>query len=175
MHTIVRSQAILNGTSEGKSNMKTTKEKIEVMQAGEDGSIIEAKRNVGEEDRASLRYVNWSEDVTGNGLSYNWTLYDYRIKPAQTLKERIEAEYGDYRVEMLEYDNDGILEMTEDPLNCISHTVAQSMKGFHKYVYDGYEGSDDRSFYSQRTPTGELRGKTRQPVACLFYKQEEEK
>jgi len=87
------------------------------------------------------------------------------IKPTQTLKVRIEAEYGDYDVVMLDF-NGSILRFWHGYANG-HHAFAQSVKGFHEYVY---HRADD-TFLTTRNPT-EYTNKTIQPVSVLFYKEE---
>ncbi len=150
--------------------MKTTKEKIEVMQAFDRGETIEAKSYDVSEYMGY--YKDWSKRVHGGEFSFNWYDYDYRIKPTQTLKERIEAEYKKFNVVMLEHDNCQILKLAGGILIRCVHTSAQSMKGFYKYVYEGY--TKDLYLSISSVNTGQF-DKTIQPVAVLFYKQEEEK
>jgi len=50
-----------------------------------------------------------------------------------TLEERVKSEYGEYDVVMLGWSASNILDMVNKHL---PHIMAQSMRGFHKYVYD---------------------------------------
>ena len=128
--------------------MNTTAQKIEVMKAELEGKAIE--------------YLNldngWSESFNP---SWNWASNTYRIKPAQTLKERIEAEYGECRVVMLEWKGNVLFS------GPVKHIECQSSKGFYRYVYEEGQrlsvGRDATTFYGS---------KTIQPVAVLFYKEE---
>lgn len=111
---------------------------------------------------------------------------DEQPKPL-SLEDRIKAEFSDKRVVMLEFgregnDNIDLLKMMEDQFMypCESggyhstHTEAQSMKGFYRYVYICQSEIDDGEikFYTSREPTEDYDildgGKTIHPVATLF-------
>jgi len=68
-------------------------------------------------------------------------------KPEPTLEDRVKAEYPDYEVVVLEFDEpdiDGVsLLCVMHNRSAISHVLAQSMRGFSGYVY---ERNDDDSF-----------------------------
>ena len=55
----------------------TTKEKIEIMQAYEDGKKIEGR---------SISCREWVECSSNTEPIWNWALYDYRIKPESTYR-----------------------------------------------------------------------------------------
>ncbi len=57
--------------------MKTTKEKIAVMQAFEDGKNIEVK---------AISWTEWQPVAIYGAPSWDWNNYDYRIKPDPKLR-----------------------------------------------------------------------------------------
>jgi len=136
--------------------MKTTKEKIEELEVAR-LALIDIERK-GSRTKEIIKCI---EDEI--------FILKSTIKPAQTLKERIEAEYGDYDVVMLEWICNHL--SISDKNVTWSHMQAQSMKGFYKYVYERSDGT----LHCARNPAIEDEEKTIQPVAVLFYKQEEEK
>ena len=129
--------------------MKTTKEKIEVLE--------KAVEILYESDRKSERAESVQEEIN--------ELYESMIP--QTLKEHIEAEYVDYNVVMLD-DQTGYLSIELSQGHRVVHTGAQSMKGFYKYVYP--EDGGFTGFYTCREPTDSIDDVTVFPIAVLFSK-----
>ena len=134
----------------------TTKEKIEVMQAFDDGKTIEMSLG-GKSDWEEARNPQW-----------NWLTCLYRVKtaPASQL-DRIKAEYGWHEVVELVWEES----LLQIPSNCahdglFCHTAAQSMKGFQYYVYNLPESR----LFTTRDTTICRAGKTAHPVAVLFTK-----
>ena len=144
----------------------TTKEKIEVMQAFEDGNPIECI------PRKGCKWVSINDCIPPEPI-WDWESCAYRIKPETapaSQLDRIKAEYAEYRVEvckMREESGDLIIDIAGRPL----HITAQSMKGFYRYVY---KGSVEGTFYISRFPTDEVaypaNGPIIHPVAVLFTK-----
>ena len=99
------------------------------------------------------------------------TCYEYLIiipQEPESLKDRIKAQYPDYDVVMLKENEvfDLVLNAPGLPLHC----NAQSMKHFHRYVYEGSESG----FYDARRPTdSNMHNKTILPCAVLFSRGEE--
>lgn len=139
-----------------------TKEKIEVMQAYEDGKPIEWKRP---------GFGDWMALTPSRNPNWNWSKETYRIKPEPaTLLNRILADYGKYDVVELTFDKpcyDG-LSMLSDPNgeSKVSHVIYQSMKGFEGYVYEALQCG----FYKSIRPVDTIQGKIRHPVGVLFTK-----
>ena len=128
-----------------------TKEMIEVMQAFEDGKDIQFH-----DGAANSQWM----DATKPG--WYWPHYNYRIKkdpkPEKTLENRVKAEYGDFDVVMLEWEDcRGRLLMPDSYL----HIDAQSMKGFAGYVYLAHP------FTIKPMPVMTDNGMV-QPIAVLF-------
>lgn len=82
------------------------------------------------------------------------------IPQEEILEDRIKAKWPDKEVVMLDFDDDYCLRMP----SCNLHINAQSMKGFHKYVYETIKGDFDLN--SRPTMGGRI--PTLQPVAVLF-------
>ncbi len=142
---------------------KTTKEKINVMQAYVDGKQIEVTYK---------GLVKW-EDFQDNSLAANWDWVgnDYRIKPKKTLEQKIKAKYSGFDVEILGYCKvNGWLGLVEEDGAREPHIYAQCMKGFYRYVYQHPDGDLD----TNTSPTEQWdKGVTLQPVAVLFTKEGE--
>lgn len=136
--------------------MKTI-EMIEVMQAFVDGDIIQyrVKDDV-------WRNAHHLED----DLGWDWDTVEYRIKP-ESLEDRINAEYPDYDVVVLEWEEGFLSLKTSSILNNNCHIYAKSMRGFYKYVYFNEECND---LYTSREPTDTYNGNTIHPKAVLFTK-----
>lgn len=136
----------------------TTKEKIEVMQAFEDGKEIYFK-SLG--SNQSLRFHEGAPE-------WNWAEYHYCLHPAPaSLMDRIKAEYGEYRVapcRRREESGDLIIDIAGRPL----HISAQSMEGFYRYVYDDVHGGQIFSLYIR--PLIFNNNEVVHPVAVLFTK-----
>lgn len=129
-----------------------TAEKIEVMQAFEDGKSIEF--------RCKDTNFTW---VTASAPSWDWSINHYRIvepKP-ETLEDRVKDEYPDYEVVMLEWCDDYLCHPSG-----MSHITAQSMKGFAGYVYDCPDDPTGSTFTMMFPPVR----KNIHPVAILFTK-----
>jgi acyl-homoserine lactone acylase PvdQ len=102
----------------------TTEEKIKVMQAFVDGKDVQ------------YRDPQTGMFFSAGGPNWNWGRYEYRIKPEEkekTLKERIEEEFPDKDVIMLEW-------FGNYPTRCLKangmlHIDAQSTEAFAGYVY----------------------------------------
>jgi hypothetical protein len=135
----------------------TTKEKIEVMQAFEDGKDIEHR---------SFKSAKWMSCLSP---VWDWTNYKYRVK-SEALEDRIKAQYSDYEVVMLVLDEGLFLSLkTDSVINNNCHIYAQSMKGFCQYVYIDPDGDFD----TNTTPTVLWdKGVTLHPTAVLFTRGE---
>ena len=141
----------------------STEDKIAVMQAFEDGKDLEVA-NKGEERWVSTVMPIW-----------NWVAYNYRIKPAPASQlDRIKAEYAEFEVVELVWDDRGLWTMKDHGCydSAYLHTTAQSMKGFHMYVYHDERFAtvtaakvEDDFFHLQTSPfDGSL------PLVALFTK-----
>lgn len=113
------------------------------------------------------------DDIIANASDYDFLrpATEAEIPKPATQEDRVKAEYGDYDVVILEFDEpdiDGVsLLCVMHNRSTVSHVLAQSMKGFYEYVY--FDGSE---FYTYREPTDELAGKTITPIAVLFVRGE---
>ena len=90
-------------------------------------------------------------------------------KPKElSLEERVKAEYGEYEVVMLEWKASRLTfgRLCDEWI----HTSAQSMKGFHMYVYQNLSGNFE--LFRRPTNTNHNQGTTL-PLACLFTKDSE--
>ena len=111
-------------------------EMIRVMKAAKDGSRIEF---------ACLPYSDddVDEDLIweyGPNPCWDWNNYLYREEktaPASQL-DRIKAEYTEYEVVELKWDNDMLLIDRDN--RRFHHISPQSMKGFYRYVYQDEDG-----------------------------------
>lgn len=148
----------------------TTKEKIEVMQAYEDGKAIE---------ESLIDSTHW-KSVTISKPVWDWRNRSYRIKPEPaptSLLSRIEKVYGlNHDVVELKWDlitwNDREKRENTAEFLCIygrSHMEAQSMKGFYRYVYEGKAGIY-LSANPTDVPTNLIGDPIEHPVAVLFTK-----
>ena len=148
----------------------TTKEKIEVMQAFEDGKEIEGRPTY----VTKGGYDPGWHSIDGEP-SWNWDQCKFRVKtdaPASLLS-RIEQEYGEYKVVELSW---GEYDLEQERLCLIMvdkcgvkscHVLAQSMKGFYRYVYE----KEDGTLFLYTSPTCPANEKkTYQPIAVLFTK-----
>ena len=134
------------------------KEKIEVMQAFEDGREVESKPAL-----FSLESCSWE---VVKSPRWCWASLDYRIKrePAPkepTLLERIEDNWGDKEVCLLDWNSENILCLTSTGNY---HTSLQSMKGLAGYVYN----QDKLQVF--REPVDTYGGDILMPCAVLFNK-----
>jgi len=105
-------------------------------------------------DKATIKYA----------LSLRPARPDEIPQDERTLERKIEDKWPDKEVVMLTPKN-GILRIVKRgsfEYN-LSHIFAQSMKGFHKYVYD-----QDNDLIKSLKATKNWKGKTLQPVAVLF-------
>ncbi|MEE9351674.1 MAG: hypothetical protein V3U78_05395 [Thiotrichaceae bacterium] len=99
----------------------------------------------------------------------SYTLIERDGKPVEaepTLEERVIAEYGDYDVVMLEWDDRSNWTIKNNG-NLNAHVIAQSMKGWHKYVY--YNSDTDR-LYALRDTYNYKNNVTIMPIGALFEK-----
>jgi len=105
-----------------------TARKIEVMQAFEDGRIVEYRHKLNDNKQWWI--------LTSDTPSWEWPAYNYRIKEGKpvTLQSRIEAEFEGYEVVMLEDDRDILMLYRFG--HEFKHIEAQSMKGFAGYIYN---------------------------------------
>jgi len=114
-----------------------------------------------------------SAHAAGSGQAHTRTTGEFFIirktTPA-TLLDRIKAEYGEYEVVKLGFDEpcaDGLRMLCcIDLKSKVSHVLCQSMKGFYRYVYE----REDGSFFYSGSPTYSIGGVTIHPIAALFYK-----
>jgi len=137
-----------------------TKEKIEVMQAYIDHKPIEFKSNTCNNDY-------WK--VITCAL-WDWCACEYRIKKEISLEDRVKAEYGDFDVVMLEWEEGEFLTLkTGNVIKDNCHIYAQSMKGFAGYIYDFDKQGLDRDF-EPIWPQNQV--KAIQPIAAIFSRGE---
>lgn len=134
-------------------------EKIKVMQHYADGGEVE-------------KYLTDRNDwYKTDHPSWNWSGNTYRIKPEptpQSLEDRIKAEYPEYEVKEIKDNGYGVL----SPDGTSAHVLAQSMKGFAGYVYEGLiaEGTLSKRAYS----ICQLNDEIIHPIAVLFTKDSKE-
>lgn len=143
----------------------TTAEKIEVMQAHEDGKVIQY---------SELKKDNW---MIGTTLQWHWGAFKYRIKPKvqETLEDNIKAKWPQYEVVMLDFGGTGMLEIQSGIKRYSAHIVAQSMKGFQGYVYLEDNGDIDDDLCSRPADMyfdNDLNSNIITPVAAVFEKGE---
>ena len=140
----------------------STKAKIEVMQAFEDGKDIEINNGPNSDYWSGISNPSW-----------DWSNHIYRVKPVkpkpQSPEDRIKAQYPDYDVVILNWDHD---EKTDGRMLFFGttnnyHICAQSMPYYHEYVYDGSEG-----LFTDMDTVLKVGIHTTQPVAVLFSRGE---
>ncbi len=139
--------------------MSTTKEKIAIMQAFIDGAKIECMDK--DDPAKQFNYVGTP--------AWNWNEFDYRVMQERTLEQKIKDKWPDKEVVMLKYDNSNVLCMECDAECGSDHIVAQSMRGFHTYVYQ--RPQDDSFFPDTKAVYCWNEFITLQPVAVLFEAQ----
>ena len=148
--------------------MKSAKEIVEIMQAYLDDEVVQIFMEGGNVPDV------W-DDLGPFGHDWDWVNEEYRIKPdvvPPTLKQRIEDQFKDCEVVILESTNlgtntDCISSLIINYKGCtnVYHTQAQSMKGFAGYVYTSAVG-----FVTNLTPTiwARLSTEVEFPIAVLF-------
>ena len=137
--------------------MSTTKEKIAIMQAFIDGAKIECMDK--DDTVKQFNYVG--------APAWDWNAFDYRVKDERTLERKIEDKWPDKEVVMFGWSSANIWGWTTG--NKTEHIKAQSMRGFHTYVYQRPE--DDSFFPDTKAIYCWNEFLTLQPVAVLFEAQ----
>ena len=85
----------------------------------------------------------------------------------ESLEDRVKAEYGDYEVVMLEWSRINVWSI-QSRQGLVSHAIAQSMKGFYRYVYENPE--PDKSLCHLIEPVWLCDYEPILPIAVLFTK-----
>ena len=143
----------------------TIEEQIEVMNHFKNGGEVEIENLKGE----------W---VDCDNPEWDWSCLRYRIKPEpepQNLEDRIKAEYPEYEVKVLFWE-EGMLQFDHTcTLNGFMHVLAQSIKGFAGYVYfkTDEKGNNIDEIYQHRIYSP-ISYEGNHPVAVLFTKDSKE-
>ena len=104
----------------------------------------------------------WSVEAEKSEIYY----FILRKAAPATRIDRIKAEYADYYVVELDWNDQNVLCVDVYGLDLEIHTTAQSVKGFYMYVYE----RTDESFWTVPEPTYYANTTTHHPVAVLFTK-----